>query len=74
MDAKLRPKSFIRPVLDKQTLKKTDPVAKYFKYKKYWDKHKAPGEDDRRVLHTEIRERLAYQPPPKTSTPPSGGR
>ncbi|KAM9314026.1 centriolar and ciliogenesis-associated protein HYLS1 [Pholidichthys leucotaenia] len=59
-----KPKSFIRPVLSQQTIKKTDPVAKYFHYKQLWGMFRLPGEEDRRSLRWEIRERLAYQPPP----------
>ncbi|XP_031155768.1 hydrolethalus syndrome protein 1 homolog isoform X4 [Sander lucioperca] len=63
-DLRPKPKSFIRPVMSQQTLKKTDPVAKYFQYKQLWEMFKLPGEKDRRDLRWEIRERLAYQPPP----------
>lgn len=59
-----KPKSFIRPVMNQQTIKKTDPVAKYFQYKQLWDTFKLPGESDRRALRQEIKEQLAYQPPP----------
>ncbi|XP_068607541.1 centriolar and ciliogenesis-associated protein HYLS1 [Brachionichthys hirsutus] len=54
-------KSFIRPVI--QTTKKTDPVAKYFQYKQFWEMFKLPGETDRRALRLEVKERLEYQPP-----------
>uniref|UniRef100_A0A4W5RYN9 HYLS1 centriolar and ciliogenesis associated n=1 Tax=Hucho hucho TaxID=62062 RepID=A0A4W5RYN9_9TELE len=68
-DIRPRPKSFIRPVMDHphtRGLKKTDPVAKYFQYKQDWEMFKAPGEKDRKALHLEIRQQLAYQPlPPK---------
>ncbi|KAJ8001996.1 hypothetical protein DPEC_G00175210 [Dallia pectoralis] len=66
-DARPPPKSFIRPMRDHphtRNLRKTDPVAKYFQYKQDWDMFKAPGERDRKALHWEIREQLAYQPPP----------
>ncbi|XP_034756975.1 hydrolethalus syndrome protein 1 isoform X3 [Etheostoma cragini] len=63
-DLRPKPKSFIRPVMSQQTIKKTDPVAKYFQYKQLWEMFKLPGEKDRRDLRWEIRERLAYQPPP----------
>ncbi|XP_041820405.1 hydrolethalus syndrome protein 1 [Chelmon rostratus] len=63
-DIRPKPKSFIRPVMSQQTTKKTDPVAKYFQYKQLWDMFKLPGEKDRRALRLEIKERLAYQPPP----------
>ncbi|KAL2087052.1 hypothetical protein ACEWY4_018111 [Coilia grayii] len=66
-DIRPRPKSFIRPLMDHphtRNLKKTDPVTKYFQYKEEWDAFKAPGEKDRRALRWEIREQLAYQPPP----------
>ncbi|CAL9700973.1 unnamed protein product [Knipowitschia caucasica] len=62
-DIRPKPKSFIRPVLGHTGPKKTDPVAKYFEYKQLWDMLKTPGEDDRKALRWEIRERLAYQPP-----------
>ncbi|XP_061583464.1 centriolar and ciliogenesis-associated protein HYLS1 [Cololabis saira] len=63
-DLRPKPKSFIRPVMSQQTIKKTDPVAKYFQYKQLWEMFKLPGEKDRRSLRWEIKERLAYQPPP----------
>ncbi|XP_076585311.1 centriolar and ciliogenesis-associated protein HYSL1 isoform X2 [Chaetodon auriga] len=63
-DIRPKPKSFIRPVMSQQTMKKTDPVAKYFQYKQLWDMYKLPGEKDRRALRLEIKERLTYQPPP----------
>ncbi|XP_044045490.1 hydrolethalus syndrome protein 1 isoform X2 [Siniperca chuatsi] len=63
-DLRPKPKSFIRPVMSQQTVKKTDPVAKYFQYKQLWEMFKLPGEKDRRDLRWEIKERLAYQPPP----------
>ncbi|XP_034391320.1 trichohyalin isoform X2 [Cyclopterus lumpus] len=65
-DGDLRPKtkSFIRPAISQQTIKKTDPVAKYFKYKQLWEMFQLPGEKDRRSLRWEIQERLAYRPPP----------
>ncbi|KAK0134890.1 Hydrolethalus syndrome protein 1 [Merluccius polli] len=64
---KPRPKSFIRPALGHphtRNLKKTDPVARYLQYKQEWDLFKVPWEKDRRALRWEIREQLAYQPPP----------
>ncbi|XP_034998961.2 hydrolethalus syndrome protein 1 homolog isoform X3 [Hippoglossus stenolepis] len=63
-DLRPKPKSFIRPVLNQQSLKKTDPVTKYFQYKQFWEAFKVPGEKDRRALRWEIRERLAHEPPP----------
>uniref|UniRef100_UPI0037E93DE0 centriolar and ciliogenesis-associated protein HYLS1 n=1 Tax=Semicossyphus pulcher TaxID=241346 RepID=UPI0037E93DE0 len=63
-DIRPKPKSFIRPVMNQQTIKKTDPVAKYFQYKQLWEMFKLPGETDRRALRREIKEQLAYQPPP----------
>lgn len=63
-DIRPKPKSFIRPVLGPTGPKKTDPVAKYFQYKQLWDMFKLPGENDRKALRWEIRERLAHQPPP----------
>ncbi|KAG7485875.1 hypothetical protein JOB18_020233 [Solea senegalensis] len=59
-----KPKSFIRPVMSQQSVKKTDPVSKYFQYKQFWEMYKLPGERDRKDLRWEIKERLAYQPPP----------
>ncbi|KAM9819325.1 uncharacterized protein hyls1 isoform 1-T1 [Syngnathus typhle] len=65
-DFRAKPKSFIRPILTQQTIKKEDPVARYFQYKQLWDELKLPGEQDHRKLRWEVRERLAYrQPPPK---------
>ncbi|KAM7008981.1 uncharacterized protein hyls1 isoform 2-T2 [Tautogolabrus adspersus] len=61
-DIRPKPKSFIRPVMNQQTVKKTDPVAKYFQYKQLWEIFKLPGETDRRALRREIK--LTYQPPP----------
>lgn len=63
-DLRPKPKSFIRPAASQPTIKKSDPVAKYVQYREIWDLFKCPGEDDRRALRSEIRERLAYQPPP----------
>ncbi|KAF3852748.1 hypothetical protein F7725_006103 [Dissostichus mawsoni] len=63
-DGDLRPKpksckptetQFIRPVMNQQTIKKTDPVAKYFHYKQLWEMFKLPGESDRRAIRMEIK-------------------
>lgn len=62
-DIRPKPKSFIRPVMSQQTIKKTDPVAKYFQYKQLWEMFKLSGEKDRRALRSEIKQRLTYQPP-----------
>ncbi|KAM8880453.1 uncharacterized protein hyls1 isoform 2-T2 [Spinachia spinachia] len=62
-DLRPKPKSFIRPAMSQQTIKKTDPVAKYFKYKQLWETFTLPGDGDRRSLRSELKERLAYQPP-----------
>ncbi|KAI4796535.1 hypothetical protein KUCAC02_026922 [Chaenocephalus aceratus] len=62
-DLRPKPKSFIRPVMSQQTIKKTDPVAKYFHYKQLWEMFTLPGESDRRAIRMEIKEQLAYQPP-----------
>ncbi|KAK5925960.1 hypothetical protein CgunFtcFv8_021573 [Champsocephalus gunnari] len=62
-DLRPKPKSFIRPVRSQQTIKKTDPVAKYFHYKQLWEMFTLPGESDRRAIRMEIKEQLAYQPP-----------
>ncbi|XP_034043835.1 hydrolethalus syndrome protein 1 homolog isoform X2 [Thalassophryne amazonica] len=59
-----KPKSFIRPALGQQKVKKSDPVAKYFYYKRLWEALKLPGEQDRSALHREIKEQLVHQPPP----------
>ncbi|XP_041838768.1 hydrolethalus syndrome protein 1 homolog isoform X2 [Melanotaenia boesemani] len=58
-DGDLRPKSksFIRPAMRQQTIKKTDTVARYFQYKQIWEKFKPPGEKDRRALRSEIKAR-----------------
>uniref|UniRef100_A0A3P8WXB4 HYLS1 centriolar and ciliogenesis associated n=1 Tax=Cynoglossus semilaevis TaxID=244447 RepID=A0A3P8WXB4_CYNSE len=63
-DLRPKPKSFIRPVMTQQNMKKSDPVSRYFEYKQFWEMYKLPGEKDRRDLRWEIRDRLAYQPPP----------
>ncbi|XP_051867283.1 centriolar and ciliogenesis-associated protein HYSL1 isoform X2 [Pristis pectinata] len=58
------PKSFIRPVMDHphtRNLKKTDPVAKYFEYKRNWETFKTPGEKDRKELRWGIREQMLYK-------------
>ncbi|XP_007896652.1 hydrolethalus syndrome protein 1 [Callorhinchus milii] len=63
------PKSFIRPVMDHphtRNLKKTDPVTKYFEYKREWDTFKMPGEKDQKELRWVIRQQMLYksrQPP-----------
>ncbi|XP_029950900.1 hydrolethalus syndrome protein 1 homolog [Salarias fasciatus] len=62
-DLRPQPKSFIRPAVG-PPVRKSDPVARYFQYKQIWDMFKCPGEVDRRALRWEIKERLAYQPPP----------
>ncbi|XP_057699150.1 centriolar and ciliogenesis-associated protein HYLS1 isoform X2 [Corythoichthys intestinalis] len=61
-DLQTKPKSFIRPVVNQRTIKKMDPVSRYFQYKQLWDGLKLPGERDHRDLRWAIRERLAYQP------------
>nr|XP_023680755.1 hydrolethalus syndrome protein 1 [Paramormyrops kingsleyae]XP_023680756.1 hydrolethalus syndrome protein 1 [Paramormyrops kingsleyae] len=65
-----RPKSFIQsqhkhPHM--RNVKKTDLVAKYFKYKQDWETFRVPGEKDRKELRWEIREQMMYksQPVPK---------
>ncbi|XP_072120985.1 centriolar and ciliogenesis-associated protein HYSL1 isoform X1 [Mobula birostris] len=58
------PKSFIRPIMDHphtRNLKKTDPVAKYFEYKRNWETFKTPGEKDRKELRWGIREQMLYK-------------
>ncbi|XP_077461210.1 uncharacterized protein hyls1 isoform X3 [Stigmatopora argus] len=61
-DLRTKHKSFIRPIMTQRTIKKMDPVTRYFQYKQLWDEFKLPGERDHRELRWEIRERLAYQP------------
>uniref|UniRef100_A0A3Q0RWJ1 HYLS1 centriolar and ciliogenesis associated n=1 Tax=Amphilophus citrinellus TaxID=61819 RepID=A0A3Q0RWJ1_AMPCI len=56
-DLRPKPKSFIRPVTSRETIKKTDPVAKYFQYKQLWETFKLSGEKDRRALRWEIKVR-----------------
>ncbi|XP_038670595.1 hydrolethalus syndrome protein 1 homolog isoform X1 [Scyliorhinus canicula] len=58
------PKSFIRPLMDHphtRNIKKSDPVAKYFEYKRNWETFKAPGEKDRKELRWGIREQMFYK-------------
>ncbi|XP_067901427.1 centriolar and ciliogenesis-associated protein HYSL1 isoform X2 [Heterodontus francisci] len=58
------PKSFIRPLMDHphtRNIKKNDPVAKYFEYKRNWETFKAPGEKDRKELRWGIREQMLYK-------------
>ncbi|XP_067844792.1 centriolar and ciliogenesis-associated protein HYSL1 [Heptranchias perlo] len=58
------PKSFIRPVMDHphtRNLKRTDPVAKYFEYKRNWETFRTPGEKDRKELRWGIREQMLYK-------------
>lgn len=61
-----KPTSFIRPMMCQRTMKKTDPVAKYFQYKEMWEMFQVPGEKDRKALRWEIKDKLSFQPlPPK---------
>ncbi|XP_038144087.1 uncharacterized protein si:dkey-23f9.4 isoform X2 [Cyprinodon tularosa] len=63
-DGRPKPKSFIRPVSLQPTIKKTDPVAKYFQYKQMWEMFQLSGEKDRKALRWEIkpRPRRVYVP------------
>ncbi|XP_077426503.1 uncharacterized protein hyls1 isoform X2 [Vanacampus margaritifer] len=57
-DLRIKPKSFIRPLMTQPTIKKMDPVARYFQYKQLWDEFKLPGERDHRELRWEIRPKV----------------
>ncbi|XP_065552979.1 centriolar and ciliogenesis-associated protein HYLS1 [Lathamus discolor] len=55
-----QPKSFIPPRLELlgRNRGKTDRVAKYFEYKREWEKFRIPGEDQRQELRWSIREQM----------------
>uniref|UniRef100_A0A8C0HI84 HYLS1 centriolar and ciliogenesis associated n=1 Tax=Buteo japonicus TaxID=224669 RepID=A0A8C0HI84_9AVES len=59
-----QPKSFIPPRFEPlgRNRGKTDPVAKYFEYKREWEKFRIPGEDRRQELRWGIREQMFCQP------------
>ncbi|PKU31542.1 hydrolethalus syndrome protein 1 [Limosa lapponica baueri] len=59
-----QPKSFIPPRFEPlgRNRGKTDPVAKYFEYKREWGKFRIPGEDERRELRWGIREQMFCRP------------
>ncbi|XP_069644377.1 LOW QUALITY PROTEIN: centriolar and ciliogenesis-associated protein HYLS1 [Haliaeetus albicilla] len=59
-----QPKSFIPPRFEPlgHNRGKTDPVAKYFEYKREWEKFRIPGEDRRQELRWGIREQMLCQP------------
>ncbi|XP_063211134.1 centriolar and ciliogenesis-associated protein HYLS1 [Chroicocephalus ridibundus] len=59
-----QPKSFIPPRFEPlgRNRGKTDPVAKYFEYKREWEKFRIPGEDERRELRWGIREQMLCRP------------
>uniref|UniRef100_A0A8C3JNY7 HYLS1 centriolar and ciliogenesis associated n=1 Tax=Calidris pygmaea TaxID=425635 RepID=A0A8C3JNY7_9CHAR len=59
-----QPKSFIPPRFEPlgRNRGKTDPVAKYFEYKREWGKFRIPGEDERRELRWGIREQMLCRP------------
>uniref|UniRef100_A0A8B9LWY0 HYLS1 centriolar and ciliogenesis associated n=1 Tax=Accipiter nisus TaxID=211598 RepID=A0A8B9LWY0_9AVES len=59
-----QPKSFIPPQFEPlgRNRGKTDPVAKYFEYKREWEKFRIPGEDRRQELRWGIREQMLCQP------------
>ncbi|XP_050571007.1 centriolar and ciliogenesis-associated protein HYLS1 isoform X2 [Cygnus atratus] len=58
------PKSFISPRLEAlgRNRGKTDRVAKYFEYKREWERFHVPGEDQRKDLRWGIREQMLNQP------------
>ncbi|KAM6370484.1 centriolar and ciliogenesis-associated protein HYLS1 isoform 1-T1 [Pluvialis apricaria] len=59
-----QPKSFIPPRFEPlgRNRGKTDRVAKYFEYKREWEKFRIPGEDQRQELRWVIREQMLCQP------------
>ncbi|XP_027300086.1 centriolar and ciliogenesis-associated protein HYLS1 isoform X1 [Anas platyrhynchos] len=58
------PKSFIPPRLEAlgRNRGKTDRVAKYFEYKREWERFHVPGEDQRKDLRWGIREQMLDRP------------
>ncbi|NXW59986.1 HYLS1 protein, partial [Eurystomus gularis] len=68
-----QPKSFIPPRLDTlgRNRGKADPVAKYFEYKREWEKFHIPGEERWQELRWDIREQMLCRPePPGKPRPP----
>ncbi|XP_010116428.1 PREDICTED: hydrolethalus syndrome protein 1, partial [Chlamydotis macqueenii] len=59
-----QPKSFIPPRFEPlgRNRGKTDRVAKYFEYKREWEKFSIPGEDQRQELRWAIREQMLCRP------------
>ncbi|KAM6115649.1 centriolar and ciliogenesis-associated protein HYLS1 [Phoenicopterus ruber ruber] len=59
-----QPKSFIPPRFEPlgRNRGKTDRVAKYFEYKREWEKFRIPGEDQRQELRWGIREQMLCEP------------
>uniref|UniRef100_A0A8C8BP77 HYLS1 centriolar and ciliogenesis associated n=1 Tax=Otus sunia TaxID=257818 RepID=A0A8C8BP77_9STRI len=59
-----QPKSFIPPRFEPlgHNRRKTDRVAKYFEYKREWEKFRIPGEDQRQELRWGIREQMLCRP------------
>ncbi|XP_074705003.1 uncharacterized protein LOC141933835 [Strix aluco] len=59
-----QPKSFIPPRFEPlgRNRRKTDRVAKYFEYKREWEKFRIPGEDQRQELRWGIREQMLCKP------------
>ncbi|XP_074972438.1 centriolar and ciliogenesis-associated protein HYLS1 isoform X1 [Phalacrocorax aristotelis] len=59
-----QPKSFIPPRFEPlgRNQGKTDRVAKYFEYKREWEKFRIPGEDQRQELRWGIREQMLCKP------------
>ncbi|XP_030320777.1 LOW QUALITY PROTEIN: hydrolethalus syndrome protein 1 [Calypte anna] len=58
-----QPKSFIPPRLELLNRAKTDPVNKYFEYKRDWEKFCIPGEVPRQELRWSVREQMLCPPP-----------
>lgn len=61
-------KSFIPPRLGRDRTK-TDPVAKYFEYKRDWERFCIPGEDRRQELRRGVHEQMLCAPQPPSRTP-----
>ncbi|XP_035753381.1 hydrolethalus syndrome protein 1, partial [Egretta garzetta] len=59
-----QPKSFIPPRFEPlgRNRGKTDRVAKYFEYKREWEKFPIPGENQRQELRWGIREQMLCEP------------
>ncbi|XP_031455559.1 hydrolethalus syndrome protein 1 [Phasianus colchicus] len=59
----VQPKSFIPPRLEtlRQNRSKSDRVAKYFEYKREWERFPVPGEDQHKDVRCSIRGRMLTQ-------------